>query len=76
MKRNKSLMLSGVIAIAMTAGLSQVAGAADLVSVYRDAIQYDAQFAGARASLEAGRENVADRGFSGAFWRQRSAGAG
>ena len=58
MKRNKSLMLSGVIAIAMTAGLSQVAGAADLVSVYRDAIQYDAQFAGARASLEAGREKL------------------
>ena len=58
MKRNKFLKLSAVIAAALTAGLSQTAGAADLVSVYRDAIQYDAQFASARASLEAGREKL------------------
>ncbi len=58
MKRNKSFLFSSVIAAALTAGLAQVATAADLVSVYREAINYDAQFAGARASLEAGREKL------------------
>lgn len=32
--------------------------AADLLSVYRDALAYDAQFAAARAALEAGRERL------------------
>ena len=34
------------------------ASAADLMSVYRDAMAYDAQFASARAALEAGREKL------------------
>ncbi len=34
------------------------AGAADLMSVYRDAVVHDAQFASARAALEAGREKL------------------
>ena len=58
MKRNKSFLFSSVIAAALTAGFTQVATAADLVSVYREAINYDAQFASARASLEAGREKL------------------
>jgi outer membrane protein len=33
--------------------------AADLLSVYRDAVSYDAQFAAARAAVEAGREKLA-----------------
>ncbi len=34
------------------------AGAADLLSAYHDAITYDAQFAAARAALDAGREKL------------------
>ena len=58
MKRNKSFLFSSVIAAALTVGSTQTATAADLVSVYREAINYDAQFASARASLEAGREKL------------------
>jgi outer membrane protein len=43
----------------MAAGFSAgTAWSADLLSVYRDALGYDAQFAAARANLEAGRERL------------------
>jgi len=52
MKKTMSLLLAGL-------GLAaSAADAADLMSVYRDAAAYDAQFAAARASLEAGREKL------------------
>jgi outer membrane protein len=46
-----SFLLSGM-------ALAASAGAADLLSVYRDALGYDASYAAARASLEAGREKL------------------
>jgi outer membrane protein len=48
----KMLSLSLLLAAALPAT------AADLVSVYRDALAYDAQFAAARAALDAGRERL------------------
>ncbi|CAG0953222.1 Outer membrane protein TolC [Rhodocyclaceae bacterium] len=51
----KKKVLSLVVAAGFAAG---TAWGADLVSVYRDAVAYDAQFAAARASLEAGREKL------------------
>jgi outer membrane protein len=54
MKKTISLLLSGLgLAVAM-----QSASAADLMSVYRDAAGYDAQFAAARASRDAGVEKL------------------
>lgn len=50
---NKRLPL--LIAAALASGW---AGAADLLSVYRDAVTNDPQFAAARASLDAGRESL------------------
>ena len=38
--------------------LGNIAQAADLMAVYRDALAYDAQFASARAALDAGREKL------------------
>lgn len=58
MKRSTSLLCSSVLVAGMFAGIVPYVQAADLLSVYRDAIGYDAQFAGARASLEAGREKL------------------
>jgi outer membrane protein len=52
MKKMKFLLLTGLGLVA------SAAGAADLMSVYRDAAAYDAQFTAARASLEAGREKL------------------
>jgi outer membrane protein len=52
MKKTISLLLAG-LGLATT-----MANAADLMSVYRDASAYDAQFAAARASLDAGREKL------------------
>ncbi|MBU1236588.1 MAG: TolC family outer membrane protein [Gammaproteobacteria bacterium] len=52
MKKTISLLLAG-FGLATT-----MANAADLMSVYRDASVYDAQFAAARASLDAGREKL------------------
>ncbi|HTY03082.1 MAG TPA: TolC family outer membrane protein [Rhodocyclaceae bacterium] len=52
MKKKISILLTG-LGLTMSA-----ANAADLLSVYRDAADYDAQFASARASLEAGREKL------------------
>ena len=52
MKKTISLLLAGF-------GLAaSAAHAADLLSVYREASAYDAQFAAARASLDAGREKL------------------
>ncbi|MBI4986262.1 MAG: TolC family outer membrane protein [Rhodocyclales bacterium] len=51
--KNKKLSLA--LAAVFAAG---TAAAADLVSVYRDAVAYDAQFAAAKASLDAGREKL------------------
>ena len=39
-------------------GLVNFAHGADLMAVYRDAVAYDAQYAAARAALEAGREKL------------------
>jgi outer membrane protein len=50
-KRSLAVILSAL-------SLSGLAKAADLLSVYRDAIAYDAQYAAARASLDAGREKL------------------
>jgi outer membrane protein len=51
MKKILPLMLAGTL----FAGATQ---AADLLSVYREALGYDAQFAAARAALDAGREKL------------------
>lgn len=48
--------LKGCLALAVAAAGS--ANAADLLSVYREALAYDAQFAAARAAVEAGREKL------------------
>jgi outer membrane protein len=51
--------LSLIIAGCFTAvGFVELAQGADLLAVYRDAIAYDAQYASARAALEAGREKL------------------
>ena len=44
-----------MIAGCLSAGLAH---GADLIAVYRDALAYDAQYAAARAALEAGREKL------------------
>jgi outer membrane protein len=54
MKKTLPLLLSSMF---LTAS-APMASAADLLSVYRDAAGYDAQFAAARASLDAGREKL------------------
>jgi outer membrane protein len=51
MKKSFIVMLSAFL----TSGLAQ---ATDLLSLYRDAVAYDAQYAAARASVEAGREKL------------------
>ncbi|MDO8934135.1 MAG: TolC family outer membrane protein [Rhodocyclaceae bacterium] len=51
----KKKALSLLMATGFFAG---AAAAADLVSVYRDAAAYDALYAGAKASLDAGREKL------------------
>ncbi len=51
MKKTIALMLAGL-------AVAGPAGAADLLSVYREAVGYDAQFASARAALDAGREKL------------------
>ncbi len=44
--------------LALTLALSATAQATDLLEAYRDAVGYDAGFASARATLEAGREKL------------------
>jgi len=51
MHKTLTLLISGLL-------LAGTVQAADLVSVYRDAVGYDAAFAAARASLDAGRERL------------------
>jgi len=51
----KKKTLALLLAAGFTAG---AAWGADLVTVYRDAVAYDAQFAGARAAVVAGREKL------------------
>ncbi len=55
MKKMISLMLAGCLSAGAFSGLAH---GADLMAVYRDAVAYDAQFAAARAALEAGREKL------------------
>ncbi|MCX7157484.1 MAG: TolC family outer membrane protein [Rhodocyclales bacterium] len=49
------LMIAGCLS---AGGLVEVAHGADLLAVYRDALAYDAQYASARAALDAGREKL------------------
>ncbi|MDD5249236.1 MAG: TolC family outer membrane protein [Rhodocyclaceae bacterium] len=51
----RTRMLVAVLAAGLAAG---TAWGADLITVYRDALAYDAQFASAKASVEAGREKL------------------
>ncbi|GAA5178935.1 TolC family outer membrane protein [Niveibacterium umoris] len=53
-----------VLSIAIASLFAGAAHSADLMQVYRDALENDAQFASARASAEAGRERKA-QGLSG-----------
>ncbi|MDP1733909.1 MAG: TolC family outer membrane protein [Sulfuritalea sp.] len=53
---NKALPL--MIAGTLSAGMAGFSHGADLMAVYRDAVAYDAQYASARAALEAGRERL------------------
>jgi outer membrane protein len=55
MKNVISLMMAGCLS---AGGFAKLAHGADLMAVYRDAVAYDAQYASARASLEAGREKL------------------
>ena len=55
MKKIISLMIAGSIA---AGGFVGGAHGADLMAVYRDAVAYDAQYAAARAALDAGREKL------------------
>ena len=55
MKKALPLMIAGCLS---AGGLVNLAHGADLMAVYRDAIAYDAQFAAARAALDAGREKL------------------
>jgi outer membrane protein len=48
------LMMAGCL----SAGIAEFSYGADLMAVYRDAVAYDAQYASARAALEAGREKL------------------
>ena len=58
MKKMISLMSAGCLSAGLAGGLVQPARGADLMAVYRDAVAYDAQFAAARAALDAGREKL------------------
>lgn len=53
---NKALKLIFAAALAVT--VAGAVHAADLMAVYRDAMAYDAQYAAARAALDAGREKL------------------
>lgn len=55
MQKALPLMIAGCVA---AGGFATLAHGADLMAVYRDAIAYDAQYAAARAALEAGREKL------------------
>ena len=55
MNKALPLMIAGCLS---AVGLVNFAHGADLMAVYRDALAYDAQFASARAALDAGREKL------------------
>ncbi|MDP2132729.1 MAG: TolC family outer membrane protein [Sulfuritalea sp.] len=55
MRKVLPLMIAASIS---ASGLARLAHGADLMAVYRDAVAYDAQFAAARAALDAGREKL------------------
>ncbi|MCF8200330.1 MAG: TolC family outer membrane protein [Sulfuritalea sp.] len=55
MQKALFLMIAGFLS---AGGLVGSAQGADLLTVYRDAVAYDAQFASARAALDAGREKL------------------
>ncbi|MCX7150102.1 MAG: TolC family outer membrane protein [Rhodocyclales bacterium] len=55
MRKALPLMIAGCLS---AGGFVELAQGADLMAVYRDAVAYDAQYASARASLEAGREKL------------------
>ena len=55
MKKMISLMIAGGISVG---GFVGIAHGADLMAVYHDAVANDAQFAAARAALDAGREKI------------------
>ena len=63
MKKTVFLLIAGGLS---AGGLVNFAHGADLIAVYRDALAYDAQFASARAALEAGREKL-PQGRTGLF---------
>ncbi len=54
MRKVLPLMIAGCLSV----GLAEFSYGADLMAVYRDALAYDAQYASARAALEAGREKL------------------
>ncbi|TRZ92570.1 MAG: channel protein TolC [Rhodocyclaceae bacterium] len=55
MRKALPLMMAGCLS---AGGFVELAQGADLMAVYRDAVAYDAQYASARAALEAGREKL------------------
>jgi outer membrane protein len=57
MRKTLSLIIAAWLA-SLTATVTTSAAAADLMAVYRDAMAYDAQYASARATLDAGREKL------------------
>ena len=54
MKKALPLMITGCLSV----GFAGPGHGADLMAVYRDAVAYDAQYAAARAALDAGREKL------------------
>jgi outer membrane protein len=58
MKKMISLMSAGCLSVGLAATFVPLAHGADLMAVYRDAVAYDAQYAAARAALDAGREKL------------------
>lgn len=51
-------MNKAILPLMLAALFAGTAHAADLLSVYRDAVAHDAQFASAKAALDAGRERI------------------
>jgi len=54
-KKALPLLIAGCLS---AGGFANLAHGADLMTVYRDALAYDAQYASARSALEAGREKL------------------
>jgi len=58
MKKTRSNAARRTLCLVVAAAAAGSAWGADLLSVYREALAYDAQFASARSSVEAGRERL------------------